>query len=345
MLFVVGFHIDLYFLQKHAIPRDNLNGFDFHQTGMWGVLMFFVHTSLVLMLSLERQQQRFPEEPFFIPFMLRRTFRIFPLSVFIVALVWLLALPVGELKSGTFSYLHLDWTGILSNFLLLQNVWHKDSIIPVLWTLPFEMQMYLTLPAIYLLVRFTKGPVRIIALWAVAAFFCSHTYRLQQLGLGPLVELTTYIPCFLSGVVAYKLGKSRGLGLVAVLWPVFIGAITLIYLRWHLTYTCCFLLGLGIPQFREIANPVVRRVSQLIARYSYGIYLTHWIVIWLVFQALRREVARIEWIVLIAGFGLFPYVLYHYLEEPMIRYGGKIAGEFYRRRLLKLQLEPVPDKE
>src|SRR5215475_12688960 len=50
--------------------------------GWFGVLLFFVHTTLVLMESLERQQ-----EGIFGPFYLRRFFRIYPLSIFAVAVV------------------------------------------------------------------------------------------------------------------------------------------------------------------------------------------------------------------------------------------------------------------
>jgi peptidoglycan/LPS O-acetylase OafA/YrhL len=86
VLCVLGFHINLYFLKIHYIQHDNFRGIDFHQVGQWGVLMFFVHTSLVLMFSLERMQLRYAGESLFVPFLTRRIFRIYPLSLFIVSL-------------------------------------------------------------------------------------------------------------------------------------------------------------------------------------------------------------------------------------------------------------------
>jgi peptidoglycan/LPS O-acetylase OafA/YrhL len=339
VLFVVGFHIYLYFLKNHDLGRIKFARMDFSYIGQWGVLIFFVHTSLVLMFSLERQQLRSPGKPLFLPFLTRRVFRIYPLAVFSVLFVWLLRLPVGTMTDGRFGYLHLRWHGLLSNFLLIQNVFRVKSILPTLWTLPFEMQMYLFLAVIYIFVSRARGVAPIIALWGAAAFMCTHTRHLREWGLGPLVALAEYVPCFLAGIVAFRLTKWRTLRLPAALWPITLAIITFVYLRWvQRDYLCCFLLGLAVPQFREIANPWLRKISQIVARYSYGIYLTHFICIWLAFQGLGDLPMWGRWVVLACTVAIAPVVLYHGLEQPMIRLGGKIAAGLYARPMVKRPL-------
>ncbi len=56
-----------------------------------GVLVFFVHTSLVLMLSIERLQVS--TKSFVIPFYVRRLFRIYPLSITVVIFLTLFKIP------------------------------------------------------------------------------------------------------------------------------------------------------------------------------------------------------------------------------------------------------------
>jgi peptidoglycan/LPS O-acetylase OafA/YrhL len=329
VFFVLGFHVLFFFEQNQRVQRNKLG---LHCIGHWGVLIFFVHTSLVLMFSLERQQLRFPGQPIYVWFLTRRIFRIFPLSIFIVLFVAILSLPVGNLQAGRFVQVHLGWPGLLSNLFLLQNLFHTESIIAPLWSLPYEMQMYLFLPPLYFLARWARGTLSIVLLWCLAAFAAAHAVRLERLGLPDLVE---YAPFFLPGVVAYKLTKARSLRLPAAIWPVALAAVTALYLlnpSARRGWICCLLLGIAAPQFQEMANPVARKIVQVIARYSYGIYLTHFVCIWLAFQGLVGVSMWTRWSVLISTCAVAPLILYHALEEPMIRLGAKVVAERRARR-------------
>jgi peptidoglycan/LPS O-acetylase OafA/YrhL len=329
VLSVVACHLCLFLWENHYLRLDNVLGTEAREIGRWGVLMFFVHTSLVLMFSLERQQLRYSEKPLLLVFLTRRIFRIFPLSVFIVLFVWRLSLPVGDFQAGQFISAHLNWAGLLSNLFLLQNVFNTGSIVAVLWSLPFEMQMYFFLPALFLLAVRIRGVAPLILLWAAVVFVI---HELAQIGFNYLASLVLFVPCFLPGIIAFKQTKARTLGLPSILWPITLGLIMIVYLRFGKAYICCLLLGVAVPQFRDVANPWVRKVAEIIARYSYGVYLTHLIFLWLAFQALHGLPNWTRWIIMALTTAGAPYLLYHGLEKPMIRYGERLVAEVYSLR-------------
>ena len=66
VLCVVVCHVGNFFVVNNSVQV----------LGIFGVTLFFVHTSIVLMQSLERQQQ----DNLCVPFFIRRFFRIYPLA-------------------------------------------------------------------------------------------------------------------------------------------------------------------------------------------------------------------------------------------------------------------------
>ena len=83
---------------------------------------------------------------------------------------------------------------------------------------------------------------------------------------------------------------------------------------------------MAIPRFAQLQQPSVVAISNRVARYSYGIYLTHFICIWFAFQALGNLPTGARWLVFIASMSLIPIALHHTLEAPMIRLGQRVAS-------------------
>jgi len=292
--------------------------------GRFGVLIFFVHTSLVLMMSLERAE--LAGRPLFSSFYLRRFFRIYPLSMACVAVVVFFHLP-GPLVE----WFHPDRLTILTNFLLCTNLFHKWNVMSVLWTLPLEVQMYVLLPIVYLLGK--KYGMRGITLLWLGAVIASYMPR----HVSGRFMLAPYIPCFVAGVASYFVGfgstRSR---LPSIGWPLTIGAAAGIFFvlrsRTHFegSWIMCAAIGLSAPLFAELEFAPLRKLSAWVARYSYGIYLTHMYALWTGFIVLKDQPV---WVRCAVGVGLsvgLPVMFYEIIESPMIRVGTRLANQLPR---------------
>jgi hypothetical protein len=184
--------------------------------------------------------------------------------------------------------------------------------------------MYAFLPFLFLWTSGTKTTWKLVGLWIVsvaAAFAQPHIP-----GLGRL-SILLFIPCFLPGVIAYSLQHRRRIS--STLWLPFIFLLTLIFtLRpvlstgWYL----CLVLGLMIPQFREIQSHWLRYVSNRIATYSYGIYLSHQFCIWLAFGVLASHSLVLKIPFLVVTLVTAPVILYHVIEAPLIKSGNRWAN-------------------
>ena len=221
VVLVVGFHLAKFFNWRFAAVRVT-------DLGLFGVMLFFVHTTLVLMFSLERQNAR-ANARLFLPFMIRRCFRIYPLAVLVVACVFVFRIP-SDLRFGGFHLLHQSAANLAANLLLLQNVTLQKANPGILWSLPLELQMYLALPALFVFVARAKWPWTPIVLWWVvvglwyAAGFASGMLPLIdgqiRSPMEALLKFTRFAPCFLPGIIAYKLWRVPKL-LSAWAWPFF----------------------------------------------------------------------------------------------------------------------------
>jgi len=290
--------------------------------GRMGVLIFFVHTSLVLMMSMERL--RVDPRRLFPVFYTRRFFRIYPLSILTVVATAVLHLPRAPWNP---IYHWPGWYHFGSNLLLTQNLTFSDSVIGPLWSLPYEIQIYLVLPALYLLLLRWPPVKTVLMLWGASAgvaFFQRHYVA--------RLDLMQYAPCFLGGVLAYALLPHASRRLPFWGWPVAIAACAALMCgRIEHAWVGCLLLGAAAPQFQDLRLTWLRAMGNLIARYSYGIYLSHIIVLWLAFVRMAYLPPPMRWMVFAALAVGLPVLLYHLVEQPMIHVGVALAANLQRR--------------
>ena len=194
----------------------------------------------------------------------------------------------------------------------------------VLWSLPFEVQMYLFLPFIFAIVSGRRRLWSLLAFWVTSFVVAWVQPRVWWLYHAPLLR---FVPCFLPGIIAYVLPHKAALR--SSLWPLLIaGLIVVCTLRPGelLGGVLCLVLGWSIPFFGEIRSTWLRIVANRIATYSYGIYLSHQFCIWFALDMLARYSAWVKMTVLIGSLVLLPIVLYHTIEYPMIRLGVRVAA-------------------
>ena len=277
VLFVVVGHLTRFF----DVPR--WGRLSLLGLGGLGVAIFFVHTALVLMLSLEREAGK--TRRLFVPFMIRRCFRIYPLSILVVLMVVIFRIPQATISAGHFAAWNFDGSDVLANLFLVQDLSFRVPILGPTWSLSFELQMYLLLPGIFLFLRRARPTWQLAAVYAVMVGLCAGAVHYSSTR-----NLAFFVPCFLGGIVAYQLRGYAREKIPAGLWPVFVAVLGAAYLssamsRYH-EWAACLLLGLAIPAFRQISSGVLNAASAAVAKYSYGIYLTHFFVIWLAFEKL-----------------------------------------------------------
>jgi peptidoglycan/LPS O-acetylase OafA/YrhL len=311
----------------------NLNSLYFHndvlelfvrRLGRLGVVAFFVHTSLVLMFSLQRLHKETPRPT--LAFYLRRIFRIYPLSILVVILCTIFQipdLPFGHSLPGRYSPLN-----IVSNLFLFQNI-IGFTITNPLWSLPFEIQMYVFLPALYLLAR-RPGSTRVIAgLIAGFAVLAVTCYTLT----GKL-HFLAFIPCFLSGILAFSLRNRERPVVKAAYWsfyvPLLLVLASIAGVVWSnqeyiFGWLLSFCLGGTVYLFHDSTSRVWNAITKNVAKYSYGLYLLHVPSLWLVFKILGITdpvIGTATWLVVVS---LASFVTFHVVEDPMIRFGKKLT--------------------
>jgi len=334
--FVLVNHLGILF-HPSSVSRTTFN-----ELGDTGVLFFFVHTSLVLMASLERQDR---DAGWVGVFYLRRALRIYPLAIATILL--LLVAHVPETMPAMRQHVVAGARSVsvvLSNLLLAQNlVGHPDLLGPF-WSLPIEVDMYLLLPLCFLAARRTSVTPLVVLLASLVAM---HFFVAAETFPGAWrLTVFHYGPCFFGGVLAYRLLRTDARAVLPS-WSLFatIGVATSIPLLARSTmenhppsWVPCLFLGATLPYIGELAPSLLTRGGKTIAKYSYGIYLLHVPVLWFAFDVCRALPLLAQVAVAIGTLVSLVWAAYHAIEAPAIELGRRLT----HRRLTLAATQPAP---
>jgi peptidoglycan/LPS O-acetylase OafA/YrhL len=312
----------------------------FFLLGHAGVVIFFVHTSLVLMRSLERTQARglkgwLRARDFY----MRRAFRIYPLAITTVVAVIAFHLPSGPRDSV---FIPPTPKELVANLLLLQNSFGARSVIGPLWSLPIEIEMYVVLPILFVLVG--RADWRRLIVYTVTAVALAGVYLIMGDLLPGLWRLSVfqYLPCFVAGVVAFRAVQLLRPRLPAWIWPVIV--LTIVIGNALIPrddgsagpirdWLVALMVASFIPLVTELGPSLFTRSAHQVAKYSYGIYLSHVPVLDVAGIFMRNELLWLRIVTGLVGIVVVPILLYHAIEEPMIALGTRVAARLSHRHV------------
>ncbi len=170
---------------------------DTDELAHFAVLMFFIHTSLVLMMSLDRLRRSVTDGLIW-RFYIRRAARIYPLAISVALLCYGFHIPrfPGQTVCGGGAFEKL------SNLLLFQNLTDACVVSGPLWSLPYEVQMYLILPPAYLLGMTLRRPLAMLALGFVTWYVSRKAIPGDVLRFAPWFAMGNI--CFLPSPQAHS---------------------------------------------------------------------------------------------------------------------------------------------
>jgi peptidoglycan/LPS O-acetylase OafA/YrhL len=212
---------------------------------------------------------------------------------------------------------------VATHLLLVQNFFSGSFILYPMWSLPIEVQMYLLLPVLFFFLRKNMTLWPLLLMWALAAATAHQAFGPQE------VNLAVSIPYFLPGLMAY-VGFSRWKPVLPG-WSFVLVLAAIVWLGghagdWQRAWWPCLALGLVLPGFRQMGQNFFTKLCWQIARYSYGIYLTHPFALVLAFYVCHGYSRPVQFTVLFGSLAVFAFAAFHLIEAPFMRAGAKLAG-------------------
>lgn len=262
--------------------------------GGTGVQLFFLISGFVILMTAEAAKR--PSD-----FVISRFARLYP--------AYWLSLAFGVILAITFHVPHipLEPGVIAANLTMVQRWFLIPNVIDVYWTLAVEMQFYVLMLLLIILLkaRITdRAMVIVAAIWLVVcviisiwAFPASHGLSPQSVAT-PVkivlnVTLAAYGPLFCTGMLAYisrRRGQLHWLTIpAAIVAPITTGLLQ----NWETAAIIAFICALFlVVTMRETTKILLLPPLLWLGKISYSLYLTHSIIGLIIIHALWPYIGR-----------------------------------------------------
>lgn len=308
-------------------------GFYGYNPGVVAVISFYILSGYVMSMLIEK----YYKNPSAVPtFYLDRAARLFPQFVFYMVLTSVLIYFL-KFDSPFINKLTIDkW---LLNFLILPlgfyMYWADGAlVIPQTWSLGLESTFYLVIP--WILIYCSKRQIYTLACASFCIFLAAYFGKINSDIFGYRLLLGTLFMFLVGWSFFQNDSDSRKFRIIVFLSA---GALLLIAFfnksLYQLPYNKEVLIGLmiGILAVSFIKNFSFSNFDEFLGNLSYGVFLNHFIIIWLMQKFLAVKVFDIWNITIllisscVLAFGSFLYV-----ERPALRWRHAIRNGIRQRR-------------
>lgn len=291
----------------HFIPaRIALGDASYHVSslGRGGVMLFFLLSGYLVFRNVEKQDA--------VTFVSRRLFKIFPAYWVNVVLIVVLSFLFGN------EIFPLDV--VLGNFFMVQDVFHKESLSGVYWTLLIEVKFYLFLALQHFLLRDRWHLVVLVVL------ICMNVAIWYSRGHASL--LLTFFPAFYVGIQVRQ-AEAAGWTSSAVLQvagvTAAVAASIFVFDEYYGKWSAAYVIAETATLVAFLRIRVSNSILSFFGRISYSHYLYH-MAAGYVFLALFPPSGVLAFnllviVLVIAVTTAIAYISYRWVEVPMVAFG------------------------
>ncbi len=325
--------------------------------GSAAVVLFFVLSGFVLALPYVGEKEK-PVD--FIPFIIRRIFRIYPAYYAALAISILLKFYIFRMGglNGLSAFMtqfwdwpneHLTWSSVVKHMIMIGPKYSMGQIDPIIWSLVVEMKVSLVFPFIIPVIR------RIKTLWVAAAFFVVFVvlYEITK------SDILSYIPLFILGglIARFRQTLVDWFRKLPVWVCLVIGAVSIVLYTFrysvpelpHINYTRQnFVIGFGVALIillvisrQQLSSILSLAPLKYLGDISYSFYLLHFPILMTVTSLIYpgSKSVKAPWVIsLILSLSL-PYLTYRWVERPFQEVGrtaAKMAKGLLDKRFARL---------